>query len=149
MCVGSQAIKCQKSTYKNESIITSTSHGKYFRFWLWLARADCRQPVSLSLVISAFSCIQRLGDNVNPHRQHNSKTTTVGVAISKYYALEWACSSLERLFFVSCQYQKWKCAWSSDRVESRGRWSVCHHPILFLCPVTQNHVALVGWVITK
>lgn len=70
MCVGSQAIKCQKPTHKNESISTSTSHGKYFRFWLCLARADCRQPASLMLVISAFSCIQCPGDNVNPHWQH-------------------------------------------------------------------------------
>lgn len=151
-CVGSQAIKCQKPTHKNESISTSTSHGKYLSF-------DCallEQTVGNLLVWHGWWVLSPaynvqvtmwiLTDNTS---FTNSRTTTLGVAISKYYAFECACGSQERLFLVSCQSQKWKCTWSSDMAESGWRWSVCHHPILFLCPMTQNHVALVGWITTK
>lgn len=54
-----------KQTHKNESIITSTSHVKYFVFLLCPPRADCRQPGSLTLAIYGFLCLQYLDDAVN------------------------------------------------------------------------------------
>lgn len=75
VCVWSQAITRQKPTHKDESIITSTSHGKYFRFLVCLARADCRQPANLTLVICAFFCVQCRGNNVNPCRDDASFTS--------------------------------------------------------------------------
>lgn len=114
------------------------------RFSLCLARADCRQPASLTLVNLCFFLCHL--DNVSPHRDdgcifHQQQNKTMfWVAISKY-VFKCSCSSQERQFLVS-----WQCAWSSTVAESRGKWSMCHHPTCFSLP-SDSESHCIGWMV--